>query len=206
MDKINNPLDAVNNMLDADLDQLTSNEEFTDLYATAAKVRSAAEGTGPVDTDAEWRRFVARQAKPKPFYAQLFHGRAAVVCGCVVATLAAVALTVGVTVSHNNKPAVETSGAAAVEAASAETSAGTDSLRRAAPPVPVVFKNQPLDSILGRMAAHYGVSSVKVSPEASALRLYYSWDPSMPVEDAIEGLNGFEQVKVTLSNNTLTAQ
>lgn len=82
---------------------------------------------------------------------------------------------------------------AASAAPAAETSvAPTDSVQVAAEPV--LFEDDSLGNILNSIAKNYNVGVRYDTDNAEDLRLYYRFDPSLPLEDILEQLNTFEQI------------
>lgn len=71
---------------------------------------------------------------------------------------------------------------------------------------PVNFENIRLDSMLTDIAAYYH-HKVEIRNEAlHDLRLFYRWDKKTSIESVIEELNNFEQLHLTLEDNTIIAQ
>ena len=70
----------------------------------------------------------------------------------------------------------------------------------------VLFEDKSLSEVLERIAMHYGVSVKYNSPERKNLRLYFRWDPNQDLMDAVESLNNFEQIRISVENKTLTVE
>ena len=68
----------------------------------------------------------------------------------------------------------------------------------------VVFENQPLDEILKSIGDFYGRGVFFASADKARLRLYFTWDKTRSLEEAVEALNNFEQIDITVSDKTLT--
>ncbi|MDE6793889.1 MAG: DUF4974 domain-containing protein, partial [Muribaculaceae bacterium] len=71
---------------------------------------------------------------------------------------------------------------------------------------PVLFENRPLEEILNTMKEHYQVEVIFESQKAKNLRLYFSWNPQLPVADIVDLLNNFQQFSIRLSDNTLIVE
>ncbi|MBQ9231733.1 MAG: DUF4974 domain-containing protein [Prevotella sp.] len=65
------------------------------------------------------------------------------------------------------------------------------------------FENVPLKDITTKLAEVYHITVAIRSDETAALRLYYPWNPQMPLQQVVEELNRFEKVHLTLINDTL---
>ena len=70
-------------------------------------------------------------------------------------------------------------------------------------PEPKTFENVPLKDIAAELAKVYHVTIEVKNAETAALRLYYPWNPQMPLQQVVEELNRFEKVHLTLTNDTL---
>ena len=68
---------------------------------------------------------------------------------------------------------------------------------------PKTFENVPLKDIAAELGSVYHVTIEVKNAETAALRLYYPWNPQMPLQQVIEELNRFEKVHLTLTNDTL---
>ncbi|MBD5177378.1 MAG: DUF4974 domain-containing protein [Bacteroidales bacterium] len=56
------------------------------------------------------------------------------------------------------------------------------------------------------IASNYGLEVKFINPEKSTLRLYYKFDNSRPVEHIIDQLNTFEQINISIEDNTLIVE
>lgn len=70
-------------------------------------------------------------------------------------------------------------------------------------PEPKTFENVPLKDIATELASIYHINIKTRNTETAALRLYYPWNPQMPLGQVVEELNRFEKVHLTLTNDTL---
>ena len=68
---------------------------------------------------------------------------------------------------------------------------------------PKTFENVPLKDIATELASIYHINIKTRNTETAALRLYYPWNPQMPLAQVVEELNRFEKVHLTLTNDTL---
>ena len=70
-------------------------------------------------------------------------------------------------------------------------------------PEPKTFENVPLKDIATELASIYHINIKTRNTETAALRLYYPWNPQMPLQQVVEELNRFEKVNLTLTSDTL---
>ena len=70
-------------------------------------------------------------------------------------------------------------------------------------PEPKTFENVPLKDITAELASFYHIAIEVRNAETAVLRLYYPWNPQMPLRQVVEELNRFEKVNLTLTNDTL---
>ena len=67
----------------------------------------------------------------------------------------------------------------------------------------VRFVNQPLDSILATVAAHYGRAVAFTGEAPRTQRLLISWDKAAPLSDFVEALNELDGLHVSDERDTL---
>ncbi len=67
----------------------------------------------------------------------------------------------------------------------------------------VIFENETLDTILGRIAASYEVRIVIANPDKGRLRLYFKWDRTKTLEEVVAQLDNFEQINIKLDGRTI---
>jgi len=70
-------------------------------------------------------------------------------------------------------------------------------------PEPKTFENVPLKDITAELASFYHIAIEVRNAETAVLRLYYPWNPQMPLRQVVEELNRFEKVHLTLTSDTL---
>ena len=71
---------------------------------------------------------------------------------------------------------------------------------------PKTFENVPLKDIVQEMAAYYRATVDIKNAETAGLRLYYPWNPQMPLMQVVEELSRFEKVELTLKDNQITIE
>ena len=70
-------------------------------------------------------------------------------------------------------------------------------------PQPRVFENTPLDKMVTEIASYYNKVVDIQNGQAHELRLYYKWDPSVPLESVVEDLNHFDRVSLAIEDDKL---
>ena len=75
-------------------------------------------------------------------------------------------------------------------------------------PVPVVkvFDNATLADILTAMSQYYELKIVFRNEAAKSIRLHFEWDQAKSIDDNIAILNGFQQITITRSGETLNIE
>ena len=68
---------------------------------------------------------------------------------------------------------------------------------------PVHFDDVRLDSILAVVSAHYGKTTHFRSDEAKAMKFIMTWVPDSSLTKVIDGLNMFDRLQLTLSEDTI---
>ena len=71
---------------------------------------------------------------------------------------------------------------------------------------PIIYDNIPLEKMLPEIAAHYDANVTFVNDEARQLRFRFVWNPQKGIDQVISGLNQFERLTVTLSDNQITVK
>ena len=67
----------------------------------------------------------------------------------------------------------------------------------------ILFENESLEKILGRMSEFYGTRLKVDHPESMQIRLFLRWDPKSSREEIIRRLNNFEKINLTLDKDTI---
>lgn len=73
-------------------------------------------------------------------------------------------------------------------------------------PVVKVFDNATLSDILFAMGQYYGLKVVYRSESAKTIRLHFEWDQAKSIDANIAILNGFQQITITRSGDTLNVE
>ncbi len=69
-----------------------------------------------------------------------------------------------------------------------------------------VFENATLETILGEMAAYYRYQVTYKSEATKSVRLYFTWNRKLKIEDVVALFNKFERIHITLEERKLTAE
>ena len=155
--------------------------------------------TEDIDVDAEWQRFALRKPKRRSWgWMQI----AAAFIGLLM--LSGIAYAAIHIVSSSRSQQAE------VQAGRNQGDRSLDSDGKAVDqgPVPLIpepktFENVPLKDITAELASFYHIATEVRNDETAALRLYYPWNPQMPLRQVVEELNRFEKVHLTLTSDTL---
>lgn len=214
MDKIERLFDAVEHperYSEAEIDTLLQDPEVKEVFDLLDKTKSSLHPVSSPDIDAEWAAFRLHHRAAAPSLPlrllTLFSRNIAASIAIVLASCAAVAAIVGVSVSYSFRN--DTSGIEPQQqVAPAAINTIPDSVAVTDIPAPaaevIVFDNEPFDTIITRIATEYGYSVTFTSDDSKALRLYFRWNKAMTVEEVVESLNNFEQLHLTIDDQTIT--
>ena len=150
-----------------------------------------------IDVEAEWQRLASQKQKTAPMMLKM----AAAFVGLLVLSGIAYAAVHIVGNSHLQQTEIQDTTVIAHKAsgiASEQTLQENQSLSE-----PKTFENIPLKEITAELASFYHVAIEVRNADSAALRLYYPWNPQMPLQQVVEELNRFEKVQLILINDTL---
>lgn len=192
------------------VEELLSDPEVAEIYRLLCLTASSVEYRADVkeiDVEEEWHRFSANHFSPRRNLFTMH--RAASIAVIVVSSLVALALGVAMKISypsgdsqsHDNDTAVSV---IVTEASVIESGVSPDSMT--VDKSPVLFDNEPIDSILAVIGEHYGVDVVFESDRSKSLRLYYRLDMTQPLESLVDELNTFEQINIRNNGNILIVE
>lgn len=192
-----------------ELNEVMADGETREIYNLLCKTDSAVAANREINVDAEWETFSdnhkIRRRRPFKWMESRVATIAVIVCSSIVAVAAGIAVTLSVT-DHSPKHA-----AVSVMADEAQTVAiSQDTVIKergdtvAVIEMPVIFENEPLETIMQSVGRTYGVEVKFNNTEVSALHLYYKLDPALPLDEVISQLNTFEQINISRNGNTLT--
>ena len=126
----------------------------------------------------------------------------------VAAVVAGVLLMSGIAyavIRHaSSRKVVETSSVASRPVPSGDEAAAPAA--NLAPPPPHTFENESLEDILAELAAYYHVRVVYENDASRRLRLFITWDPSLPLGDVVALFNHFEKVNLSFDRQTIVVK
>lgn len=210
MDKIDRLLDAIEHpehYSESEIASMLADNEVREVYELLYKTESSLTPVPTPDVDAEWKDFSKARKGQKFGILSLFTRNVAASIAIVIASLAAVAAVVGVSVHHAGKKEVVTTEAPAASVEVKDVPAHQVDIARdqeeLQSPEFVVFDNEPLETVIDRLARYYDCRVNFVSDSAKALRLHYRWDKSMTLDQVMSDLNNFEQIHISVSGQTI---
>ena len=214
MDKIDRFLDAIEypeRYTQLEIDAMLQDPEIKEVFDLLDKTKSSLQPQQSPDIEAEWRRFEKNHPTYKVPYrfwlAGIMSRNIAATIAIAIVSFTAVAAIVGIGInqlSHRQ----EASGAADARTEYAEVTAKPDSVQsvdaiKDKTPEIIVFDNEPLKIIAGKITEYYGYE-VEFSNEASeSLRLYFRWNQENTLEEVVERLNNFEQIQLVIKDKTI---
>ena len=203
-EKMKRLLDAQDNpeaFTEEELQAMLDEDDLRESAELMARLKQAYIGkeTEDIDVDAEWQRFASQKPKRRSWgWMQI----AAAFIGLLMLS--------GITYAAIHIVSSSRSQQAEVQASRNQGDRSLDSDGKAVDqgPVPLIpepktFENVPLKDIATELASIYHINIKTRNTETAALRLYYPWNPQMPLGQVVEELNRFEKVHLTLTNDTL---
>lgn len=201
IDRLLTMLECPSEYTEKEWQDVLRDDEARALYRQLTDVKQALTHAGDIDVpdaEAEWRRLTARRSLPL----RRLRVTAAAAVVVLLAGVAVAALLPRIVRSPQSELAVPACSIppAGQTAGAARTVRAVDTLRTD----PVMFDNVPMEDIGQELARHYGVRVVFGNEEVKHVRLYWEWQPTQPLVEVVELLNHFEQVRLTLTDQTLT--
>lgn len=195
-----------------ELEAILADPEMRRLYNLLSHAADAAAQPSDTDIDAEWNRFAAtHQAVKRSSRFAAWRRRVpmrAAASVIIVFAIAAVAAGVAFTrhASTERKAKVETAMNHQTAKSLVDNVAETpDTILAGSPDAPqLIFENETLEAILTRIAAQHEAYVDFRSDAPRSLRLYFKWHQSQPLRQTVELLNGFDQIDISLHNDTIT--
>ena len=183
-----------------ELQAMLKEDDLRESAELMARLKQAYIGkeTEDIDVDAEWQRFASQKPKRRSWgWMQI----AAAFIGLLMLSGIAYAAIHIVSSSRPQQAEVQDTTAVALEASAPAARQTSD--EHPTPSEPKTFENVPLKDITAELASFYHIATEVRDAETAALRLYYPWNPQMPLQQVVEELNRFEKVNLTLTNDTL---
>lgn len=213
MDNIDRLLDAIEHpdrYSEKEIETLLADPEVRKVYNLLDKTKATLTPIPTPDVDTEWNSFKnSHPAKQHRTYRifNLFSRNVAASIAIGVASLAAVAAVVGVSVNYALNKNTDNQ-IAEVTPTTKENVASSDTIlvvekAPADAPETIVFDNEPLETIINRIVEYYDYKAEFSTDAPKALRLYYRWNQAQTIHEVVESLNNFEQIQITLKDKTL---
>ena len=160
------------------------------------------------DVEAQWEQFKSEHTRQHT--RTEWRVAATVIVVCLISGLAIAAIHHAI--SHYHAP--DTTEAISIDTMKAlHTTTVQESAADSLPPAqavepltPRTFEDMPLPTMLEEMARHYDMEVVFHNATASNLRLYYEWNPEDSIQEVVNQLNTFNQIKITIDGNRLTVE
>lgn len=210
MDKIDKLLDAIEHperYSDEDLNAMLADPELREIYEMLDKYKASLTSIPTPDVDAEWKEFESTHNKRSFHILNLFSRNIAASIAIVVASLAAVAAVVGVSVKYALDKKAESQATEVIAEAKANVVKNdTITMAEEKPvkaPETIVFDNEPLETIINHIAEYYGYQAEFSTDASKALRLYYRWNQVQTLDEVVESLDNFEQIHITVNDKTI---
>ena len=181
-----------------ELQAILKEDDLRESAELMARLKQAYIGkeTEDIDVDAEWQRFASQKPKRRSWgWMQI----AAAFIGLLMLSGITYAA-IHIVSSSRSQQAVENQGDRSLDSVQNH---GPVPLILHPIPEPKTFENVPLKDITAELASFYHIAIEVRNDETAALRLYYPWNPQMPLQQVVEELNRFEKVNLTLTNDTL---
>ena len=214
MDKIERFLEAIEypeRYTPTEIEAMLQDHEVKEVFQLLDKTKSSLQEIQTPDIDIEWNRFEKNhplsEVKHRFWPAGIMSRNIAATIAIAVVSFTAVAAIVGIGVNRLNQR-LEASLPTETGREYTEVTAMQDSIKSVAQIKEenteiIVFENEPLKTIAGKIAEYYGYQ-VEFSNEASkALRLYFRWNQENTVEEVVERLNNFEQINIIIKDKTI---
>lgn len=199
---------------DEEIKSVLSDEESRKLYNTMAETAAAMDmEISKIDVNEEWRKFATAHSDivpRKPRFTFNHRGMtriAAVFAGVVMLTGVSFAAYHYVkTIRNNASVRTENSASADASAQKAQTADTTKVAAVTKPAVKKTFINTALGTMLPEIAGYYNIKVVFNNASIKSLRIYYDFDSRKGINKIVDELNQFENVNLSLKDNTLTAE
>ena len=214
MDKIDRFLDAIEypeRYTQSEIDAMLQDPEIKKVFDLLDKTKSSLQPQQSPDIEAEWRRFEKNHPTSKVMHrfwlAGILSRNIAAAIAIAIVSFTAVAAIVSIGINQLNQRQ-EASCPTDVKTEYAEVIAKPDSVKSVEAvndkiPEIIVFDNEPLKTIAGKIAGYYDCKVEFNNETSKSLRLYFRWNQANTVEEVVERLNNFEQIHIVIKDNTI---
>ena len=215
MDKIDRLLEAMENPerhTSAEIEAMLQDPEVKEAFDMLDKMKSSLQSIDTPDVEDEWKAFENkhRQSDTSRLYwiTRLLSKNIAASIAIGIASVTAVAAIVGVEIHR-----ISTNHSVTVQEVEMTTGTGIATTHQdtvisskaepKATPGTVVFEDETLEAIMIRIAAYYDYKVIFNNNAAKSIRLYFRWNQALPIEDIVESLNNFEQITLSVNDETI---
>lgn len=192
-------LDAQDNpeaFTEEELQAMLDEDDLRESAELMARLKQAYIGEEPeqIDVEAEWQRFASQKPRRWPLRIAASFIGLLMLSGIAYAAIHFVSI-------HSQQAEVQDTTAVAHKGPAPAVKLASHEVL---PPCePKTFENVPLKDIATELASVYHINIKTRNAATAALRLYYPWNPQMPLRQVVEELNRFEKVHLTLTSDTL---
>lgn len=171
--------------------EILANIDLREEYDMAVEVKQAlmANGATVPDVESELSRLKSNPTSHREFR---WHKVAAIFIGLLVVCSLCIASVMGIrrTLAGQDKKTASKTEVRTVENASENSSE-------------ILFENASLESIMNSVSERYRVKVVYENETTKGIRLYYSLDCSLSLEEVINQLRHFEELDITLNRGVI---
>ena len=214
MDKIDRFLDAMNNpeqYSSAEIEEMLQDAEVKEIFDLLDKTKSSLQPIPVPDIDEAWNKFkYDNHSNRKSLVLRLpafFSQKIVASITIAIISITAVAAIIGISVRSLNykedipseKEITETKGVFVNREDSIKSLSGSTAQSFET----VIFDNEPLEIIMKKIGDFYGYHIEFKNEYAKSLRLYFRWNQASPIQVIVESLNNFEQIHLTIDDETI---
>lgn len=220
MDKIDRLLDSMehpDHFSPTEIEAMLQDPDVKELFDMLDKTKSSLLTIPAPNIDDEWKRFEEKHSglrkQKRSWLISLFSRNVAASIFLCIISFTAVAALVGVGI-HHIKHVNDIQETVVEENRVISESETNKTISDAITPTEedirseeiVVFDNEPLETILERIAKYYDCKIEFKNEASKSLRLYFRWSQALSIEEVVERLNNFEQIQLTVEDNTIKAE
>ncbi len=214
MDKIDRLLDAIEHSdryTPTEIEAMLQDPEVKEVSGLLDKTKSSLQTLRTPDTDAEWKRFEKNHPTSKDKHRFWLAGKLsrniAATVAIAIVSFTAVAAIVSIGINQLNQRQ-EASRPTDFKTEYHEVITMSDSVKSVKSfnnktPEIIVFDNEPLRTIAGKIAEYYGYTVEFNNESSESLRLYFRWNQEDTIEEVVERLDNFEQIHIIIKDKTV---
>lgn len=210
MDKIDKLLDVIDHperYSDDEIEAMLADPEAVEVCELLNKTKASLTSIPTPDVDTEWKEFKRSHRKRSFNILNLFSRNVAASIALGIASLAAIAAVVSVsvnlTIDKKDKARGNETAIIAEKEATLSDSVEVSVETYAIAPETIVFDNETFETIMDCIAAYYGYRAEFTADSPKSLRLYFRWNQAQTLDEVVESLNNFEQLHITVNGKTI---